>query len=58
MDITLCSPTKYLKKCNNCLRRRAKPSENQSYANLYDECKKYNYINFIEYKEIKEYKND
>ncbi len=52
-DITLCSPTKYLKKCKTCYRRNAKANKWQSCANLYDECKKYDYINYIEDKKKK-----
>lgn len=47
-DITMCSPTKYLKKCNKCYRRNAKPDKWQSYSNFYDVCKnkrnKYEYF--------------
>ena len=39
-DITLCSPTKYMKRCATCYRRTAKPSRWQSYSNFYDDCKK------------------
>jgi len=39
-DITLCSPTKFMKRCATCWRMTATPDELQSYANLYDECRK------------------
>ena len=37
-DITLCSPTKFTKKCQKCYRMTAKPDEWQSYANLSKPC--------------------
>ena len=40
-DITMCSPTKYKKKCSTCYRMTAKPSGRQSYSNFYSECDKY-----------------
>jgi hypothetical protein len=48
-DITMCSPTKYLKKCDKCYRRnaKAKPDEWQSYSNFYDACKNNKWEYFI-----------
>ena len=46
-DITMCVPTKHLKKCKKCYRRSAKPSEYQSYADLYENCKDEKYEYFI-----------
>jgi hypothetical protein len=46
-DISMCSPTKFLKKCRQCYRMTAKPSQWQSYANFYDGCIKHNYTNFL-----------
>ncbi len=42
-DITMCSPTRLLKKCNDCYRLKAKPDKWQSYSNFYDVCKKKDY---------------
>ena len=39
-EMILCSPTKLMKRCATCYRRRVKPSERQSYSNFYDECRK------------------
>lgn len=39
-DITMCSPTKHLKKCETCYRRNAKPDQYQSYSNFYPFCVK------------------
>jgi hypothetical protein len=50
-DITMCSPTKYLAKCDKCYRRRAKPCIWQSYSNFYNECKKNKYKYYIKYTE-------
>jgi len=47
-DICLCSPTKYLKRCESCYRRNAYPSERQSYSNFYDCCVKKDYKYYIE----------
>ncbi|CAK0755042.1 hypothetical protein CCP1ISM_50026 [Azospirillaceae bacterium] len=46
-DITMCSPTKYLKKCSRCYRFKAKPDAWQSYSNFYDVCKKGKYKYFM-----------
>ena len=37
-DITMCSPTKFTKKCQICYRMTAKPDKWQSYANLSNPC--------------------
>ena len=37
-DITMCSPTKFTKKCQKCYRMTAKPDKWQSYANLSKPC--------------------
>lgn len=49
-DITMCSPTEYLPKCDKCYRRRARPSQWQSYCNFYDDCKDGKYEQFMEWK--------
>ena len=43
----MCSPTKYLSKCNSCHRRRAKVEKWQPCYNFYDECKDGKYAKFI-----------
>jgi len=47
VDITMCMPTKYLKKCEKCYRLNAYPSKHQSYANFYSDCKFNKYNKFI-----------
>jgi len=54
-DITLCSPTKYMKRCATCYRRTAKPSRWQSYSNFYDECRKDKNENYIKVKKCNTY---
>lgn len=50
-DITLCSPTKLMEICEVCYRRKAKPSQWQSYSNFYDACKKDKERYYIKYEE-------
>lgn len=52
-DFTMCSPTKYLTKCDKCKRRRAKASQWQSHSNFYNECKNNKYTYYIKYQEEK-----
>jgi hypothetical protein len=55
-DITMCSPTKIMKKCNQCYRFKAEPDKWQSYSNFYPSCRNYKtkYEFFIPLKEHKE----
>ena len=46
-DITMCSPTRFMKKCEKCYRLKAEPSRRQSYSNFYDACKGNNYEYFM-----------
>ncbi len=49
----MCSPTKYLSKCNDCHRRRAEVKKWQPCTNYYNECKDDKYGMFIEWKKKK-----
>lgn len=53
VDMTLCNPTKYLKKCEKCYRLKAKPDMWQSFSNFYDECKGNKYVFFMSMKRPK-----
>ncbi len=50
-DICMCSPTRIEEKCLECHRFNAPPDDYQSYSNLYEDCIRNNWCNFIERRE-------
>lgn len=47
-DITKCSPTKIMKKCQTCYRFTSKPDQWQSYSNFLEDCKANEWRNYME----------
>lgn len=48
-DISMCSPSKFLKKCYTCYRYTAKPDTHwQSYSNFYDVCRNNKFSEYID----------